>query len=63
MKHYTVVVKEILLVYYQVDAESPEDARARVADGFGTRCASEHLTTLPSDTWSVRETKEWGSRQ
>lgn len=55
MKTYTVTVKEIHDSYVEVEADSPEEAIAKVADGEGCEVDCEFNSTLDSSTWNAHE--------
>lgn len=59
MKSYIVGVREVWNQLTRVKASNPEDAKARVAAGEGTRLDSpgglEYSHTLDPETWDVEE--------
>ena len=60
MNHYTVRVEERHYNYVLVEAESPQDAIERVADGEGAFCDStDFVEMINKDNW-VAEVEELG---
>ena len=59
MKKYIVGMREIHIQNVEIEAESPEEAIERVADGEGDFVDNslEYSHTLNTDTWTVKEKK------
>lgn len=57
MKKYAVLVREVWIQVYHIEAESPEKAIKQVVDGNvdPSEGLIEYSHTLPLDTWTVEE--------
>lgn len=51
MKTFVVARKEVHISYVEIDAETPEEAEDKVAQGEGEEILCEYDYTLPQDRW------------
>jgi len=55
MKKYYVLVSEVHVSTMEIEAETPEEALEKVAEGEGDEIICEYSYTLEPDSWKVEE--------
>lgn len=58
---YTVAVREVHILYVDVEADSEEQAMKIVQDGGGDYGQSEYQRTLGTETWTIDKHPEGAS--
>ena len=57
MPRYTVRVREVHVAYFEIDANTPDDAVQAVVDGGGELVNTEYSHTLDRNVWDVEDEK------